>query len=198
MASLVTDTNLGPEFDIGNIQASQIRLKIGSGLAIAPDGTISVTPLNTTTVENSYVAAVETTGDGNEPNLPHTFTSVRADTGWTVGADSVTYAGSPDFVEIYLNEFFDPNQSNALQRITPVAQITRNGIVIATINNSYQRHQSDHNSSSNNGALIDPNPGSNPVYQVISQQGSNQNDVLPITDGDAQFRAVEKITVFAP
>lgn len=34
---------LGPEFDQGNIQTSRIRLKIGSGLAILPSGTIVAT-----------------------------------------------------------------------------------------------------------------------------------------------------------
>lgn len=43
MSDLVTRSNLGPEFDLGNIQADKIRLKLGSGLVIAPDGTVSST-----------------------------------------------------------------------------------------------------------------------------------------------------------
>lgn len=39
----VTGAELGPEFDIGNIAANTVRLKLGAGLAIAPDGTISAT-----------------------------------------------------------------------------------------------------------------------------------------------------------
>lgn len=37
--------NLGAEFDNGTIEANKIRLKIGSGLSILPDGTIIVSPV---------------------------------------------------------------------------------------------------------------------------------------------------------
>lgn len=43
MSEVVTPTNLGPEFDLGAIQAGKVRLKIGAGLAIQPDGTIVAT-----------------------------------------------------------------------------------------------------------------------------------------------------------
>lgn len=49
---LVISGELGAEFDIGNIQSGKIRLKLGSGLSIQPDGTIVATlgSLPTTTV----------------------------------------------------------------------------------------------------------------------------------------------------
>lgn len=40
---IVTGSNLGDEFDQGNIAANEIRLKIGAGLTRAADGTISST-----------------------------------------------------------------------------------------------------------------------------------------------------------
>ncbi len=46
MSTLVTPGNLGPEFDLGAIQADKIRLKLGAGLAIQPDGTIVATGTN--------------------------------------------------------------------------------------------------------------------------------------------------------
>ena len=41
--NILTRDNLGPEFDIGNIQSDRIRLKLSNQLSIALDGTISIT-----------------------------------------------------------------------------------------------------------------------------------------------------------
>jgi len=51
---IVTGNDLGIEFDIGTIQAGKIRLKIGSNLAIAPDGTISAIISGNVTKETLY------------------------------------------------------------------------------------------------------------------------------------------------
>lgn len=39
----VIGSEFGPEFDIGTLVPNTVRLKLGAGLAIAPDGTISAT-----------------------------------------------------------------------------------------------------------------------------------------------------------
>lgn len=49
---IVLASELGAEFDLGVIQAGKIRLKLGTGLAIQPDGTIvsSIQDISTTSI----------------------------------------------------------------------------------------------------------------------------------------------------
>lgn len=67
MASIVIESELGSEFDIGNIQTGKIRLKLGNGLTIAPDGTISAS-LGTIPTTNVTEVLRTIINIGTDPN----------------------------------------------------------------------------------------------------------------------------------
>jgi len=50
----IIGTELGPEFDQGNIQSDKIRLKLGTGLAVQPDGVIVLNQSLVLTKEPEY------------------------------------------------------------------------------------------------------------------------------------------------
>ncbi len=201
VSNLVVGEGFGPEFEItGAITPNKIRLKLGATLMVAVDGTINtVSPTITTdTVDKTYLASATISGDGNQANTVLTLTNVRADTGWTKVGNQYVYSGSPDKVRIDTNAFYgNTNGGNqpALARISPVLEILRNNTVIARVETGYQRHVTNHASSSNGVGYTDPFPGVNPAYSVRADQGSNQNDNLQITLGHFTLDAVEKITV---
>ena len=136
------------------------------------------------------MAAATVSGDSNQPNSPLTLTSVREDGDWTVGANSMSFGGAPDRVRIHAQTYYQQNQSGAFARINPELELLKNGAVVAKSGTGYQRHGSGHDSSSNDISYVDPNPGTNPVYQLRAQQGSTQNDFLAVDIGSFSCEAV--------
>ena len=180
MSSLVTPGNLGPEFDIGNIQAGKIRLKLGAGLAIQPDGTIVASATR-------FLAGGGVTGDANQVNTVKTLTNTRADAGWALAGNIWTYTGSPDHVEINMNAWWNGDN---IARIQPVLELLRNNVVVATGSNTYIRGATGHDSSSITIAYTDLNPGANPNYRIRSQQGSTLGQVVTIDGSSLSLKAV--------
>jgi hypothetical protein len=200
MSDLVTGSILGIEFDLGSIQAGKIRLKLGAGLAISPTGVISATGLpasSTIEVDQSFLASSTVTGDANQPNTILTQTQVRADTGWSLTANAWTYTGNPDKVRVDANLYMEENTAATLARIAPQLELLRNGVVVAK-GSDYARHATGHDDNHLVIAYTDPNPGTNPVYQLRAQQGGAQTDVLQIDIGSFSLDAVEKVEVFSP
>lgn len=120
MATLVTPSDLGPEFDTTqSIQPNKIRLKIGSGLAIAPDGTISVVPqtLNVTkTPHYEYMTIwAEEGGALSDNNTQYSFGNgavgnigIRIDDGWEIIGASLhfdTGGSATESMEVQIKDF---------------------------------------------------------------------------------------------
>ena len=195
----VIGSEFGPEFDLGTIQTDKIRLKLGAGLAIQPDGTIVSTITNTDTVDKSYVFTATMSGDANQPNVLATITATRTDSPFALAGNEVTYtpAGSADHVIIETNEWYTDPQSGARARVAPEMELLRNGVVVARSASGYQRHSSGHNQSSNGISWVDGNPAG-AVYSIRAQQGSSQTDVVNRDTASLSIRAVEKVTVLVP
>lgn len=132
-------------------------------------------------VPATSIAAATVTGDGNQPNSIHTLTSVRADAGWSLVGNAATFTGTPDHVEVAANLYYTDPLAATRVRVAPVTELLKNGVVVAKSATGYQRHGTQHISSSNTIAYLDPSPGSNPVYQLRAQQGSGMTDVV-LTD----------------
>lgn len=202
---IVTGSNLGPEFlaDGAAGAAGEVSVRLGPGLTrngITGEIEVDITTL-TTEVDSAVISSAAVSGDSNEPNTILTLTSQRADNiaglgSWSNAGNAMTYAGSPDHVEVNAHVTMEnPAQNNGKARIAPVLELLRNGTVLARSMTGYQRHNNGTNDSSNGISFIDPTPGANPVYELRAQQGSNQNDVEPIDLGSMSAKAVHKVTV---
>lgn len=152
----------------------------------------------TTQVDRSSIATADVSGDSNQPNLIQTLTQTRADTGLTIAANTVTNNIGGDYVEIHAQEYFQQPQSGLFARINPELELLKNGAVVATSASGYQRHATQHRSSSNSISWVDPNPTIGDTYQLRSQQGSQQDDVMLIDLGTMSVKVVEKVTVLTP
>ena len=149
-------------------------------------------------VDSSYVYAANVGGDANDAaNTLHTFAQIRADAGWaTVGGNSAQYTGSPDSVTVMVDLYFEPVTNGGLARIGPVTEVFRNGVSLGTTT-SYARHATGHNRQANVLSIVDDNPGANPVYTLVPDQGSGQDDVLIPDFGRVNFIATERVEVRA-
>lgn len=152
----------------------------------------------TAVVDRSSIATAGVTGDANQPNVIQTLTQTRADTGLTIAGNAVTNSIGGDYVEIHAQEYFQQPQAATFARINPELELLKNGAVVATSASGYQRHATGHNSSSNSISWTDPNPAAGDTYQLRSQQGSNQNDILNIDLGTLSVKVVEKVNVLIP
>ena len=148
-------------------------------------------------VDQSFVAKANVTGDANQPNVIQTLASQRADAGLTIAGNVITNNIGGDYVEIDVVEYFQQNNNAAYQRINPELQLLKNGAVVATSASGYQRHATGHDSSSNSIGYVDHNPAVGDTWQLRSQQGSTQNDVLNIDIGRFSVTVTEKVTVLA-
>ena len=170
---------------------------IGSGLSIDNDKLVVDLTAETSEVETAQIAAVSTSGDSNEPDTFHDFASNRSDADWTVSPDSVSYSGEPDRVEIAVSEFIDTGTATNQQRVSPILELLKNGVVVATSDSAYIRQNAGDNGGSNSIAYVDHDPGVDPQYQLRSRQGANPDAVHDITLGSASFVAVTKVQVIA-
>lgn len=136
------------------------------------------------------LAAASVSGDGNQPNTILTLTSTRADAGWSIAGNAASFSGNADRIRIEAMAFYDQVNSNGEQRIAPVLELLKNGTVVAKSATGYQRHFSNHHDSSNTIVYTDPNPGSNPQYQLRAQQGSDQNEVVQVDIGHFTLEAI--------
>lgn len=204
MGEVVTPNNLGPEFDIGTIQGSKIRLKLGSGLSILPDGTIvaSLAALNTAQVDQSFLAAADIDVQDINDNGVIDITSLRTDSGWSFAANSFTYTGSPDHVDISaMCKNLDPggasrvraNPTMSLQKLIGGAWVTQ--VESAT---GYIRDGTGHTESSNTISYTDESPGVNPQYRLLSRQESTEGDSVNSSLGKFSLKAIEKVDVLIP
>lgn len=194
MSDLVRGANLGPEFDLGVIQANTVRLKIGAGLAIQPDGTIVAVP------PTSQVAVASLIGlEGNANNVALSLAGGQQTLGTALvfnGANTALEVASA-LVMVELTAFasyeYDLGNANigAQARVSPILRLEkdRGGTVtiLASSATGYQRHATGHNDSSNTIAWRDLDPQVGDLYQLVSSRGSTQTDPMPITHG--QFTA---------
>ena len=201
---IIIGSELGPEFDLGSIQSGRIRLKLGAGLSILPDGTITA-PSDTIEVDKTYMASYDLSGDGNAANGQFVLAERRLDAPFSLTAGDVVYTPIDvvNYVEIKAEAFYDPfnggtGTNNQAQRVSPELELLKNGQPFSTASTGYQRQQSGHNSSSNITVWEDVLPASGDTYSVRSQQGSNQDDVLNVTTGTLTIKAIERVTVMAP
>jgi len=193
--------------DLGLTDGCELELNIiegGTQFFRIVDLSLLTTCLENKVAEIGHIAAYTLSGDGNANNVNIALTSVREDTGWTSAANAATWGGitlapngSIDRVEITAQVYYDPPNSNLLQRIAPVVNLLKNGVVVATAASGYQRHATGHNDSSNTIVFMDVVPTTGDVWTLQSQQGSLQGDVLPITRGQLTFKTIERFRTVA-
>jgi len=98
----VVRQNLGPEFDIGNIQTDKVRIKLGAGLATLPDGTIVATPQTLTVTKTPHYEYMtiwaEESGALSDNNAQWSFGNgatgnigIRIDDGWEIVGASLNF-----------------------------------------------------------------------------------------------------------
>ena len=179
MDDFVTVPNLGPQFDVGVTVPNLI--------------TIQGTPV---LVDTSFSASSTVSGNGNGNGTILALTGTRSDPGWIINANTMSFTGSPDRVHITaMCEYNQGVNTPAMQRIAPVLKLYKNGNIIRSSASAYQRHTANHFQSSNTIALVDTNPGVNPVYQLRAFRGSNQTDVLNIDLGNFEAIAINKVSI---
>lgn len=156
--------------------------------------TVSIIP-TFDTVDRGFVFSGTVQGDANDAaNTNHTFTTIRADIGWVNLGNQIQYTGTPDIVQISINLYFNPPLAGTLARIGPVTNLFRGAVVIGSTT-SYARHGTGHNQQANILTIIDETPGTNPIYSLVPDQGSNQTDILIPDFGAIQALAIEKVSV---
>lgn len=152
----------------------------------------------TTEVDWSCEARYSLTGDANEPGNELAATSESedaADSCFAISGNGVQYTpqNTPDFIEISGMAFVDLPQSGTLSRLAPELELLKNGTPLPVRSaTGYQRHATDHTSSSNTLVWLDTDPQAGDVYTFRAQQGSSQDDVADIDLGHASFVASEK------
>lgn len=191
----ITAIELGPEFDpTGSIQSGKIRLKIGNGLSIQPDGTIVA---SSSAGAPSYAQASLIGQNGNQANATLSLANGQV----LKGNALIANAGNTAFVlnePAYSVEVFgsasyeydtgDGTQSGQ-QRVSPILEIFKNGNLVYPSATGYQRHASGHNDSSNQPFYIDLNPQVGDVWSCVVTQGGLQTDAMPITHGQFTVKA---------
>lgn len=195
MSNLTTPNNFGPEFDFGNIQANKIRLKIGAGLAIQPDGTIvNALPAPVSHVANASIDVQ----DINANNVTVAWTSQLSEGDWVDnGNNTYTYNESADYIVINAQVHQEiPNTVNR-QRPAPVLvlQSSPDGTVWTNIAESatgYIRDATDHEESSNSLFYRDVAPATGTSYRLLSIQESTQGGVVNSTLGQFDLVAITK------
>lgn len=117
MASgIVLSTELGPEFEVtGSIQVGKIRLKLGDGLAIQPDGTIVTTAAIGTLTARLNIAAGTITNSASPLNRLSGISTDWDDIGLTVAADSIDLGTGTYEVDYKINTF-DNNSARVMHR----------------------------------------------------------------------------------
>lgn len=179
--------------DDTQLDESQVDAFVANnGFLTSENQTLSPTYRN---ADYSSIAYCDVKGDGNEPNTIISLNPVRVDNGLDVSSNTVTNKLKADYVEITAMSFYEQPQNPSYQRINPVLELLKNDVVVARSASGYQRHGSGHISSSNTIYWIDYKPSPNDQYQIRSQQGSIQNDVLMIDLGHLSVKAVEKVQV---
>ena len=155
-------------------------------------------------MDRTYSAVYQVTGDGNAPSELFTLAEIDADAPFSLENNEVTYTpvDAVNTVTLAATILFDNDvggfaTDNLLQRIAPEAQINKNGSFITKAATGYQRHITGHKSSSNHPSKVDKQGGPF-VYSLMSQQGSTQNDVLPVEFGEFSIIVVEQVAVYAP
>lgn len=90
---IVTGGDLGPEFDLGNIQTDKVRLKLGAGLAIQPDGTIVATSAFATTAVTAKSWNGATISDAQADLEATLCDALELSTGAILNTGAVTWTG---------------------------------------------------------------------------------------------------------
>ena len=193
-------SELGIEFDQGVIQANTIRLKIGSGLAIQPDGTIVATsaPTSTTFVDTSSTAISYLNGsDIHNNGAVVGFASDDLDTGWTRTANVFSYAGTADEVQITVNIFAnDTGASNYWSR--PSLRISDGAGVVAEIDDLVMQQNGQYSGNCNISGSVTLKNQINPSYIFEWFDSDNRTSTLtPIPSSHIALKATKKIEVYA-
>jgi len=153
---------------------------------------------NTAEVDSTFLAAASVPIQDVNDNGTLAITSERADTGWTIAGNVLTYAGTPDSVRITVMVKQAIANGVNIQRPAPVLSLRKNGAAagneIANSATGYIRDATDHEESSNTIAIVDHNPGTNPTYTVATEQDSTQGGVVNSEIGHFTAEAVEKVT----
>lgn len=173
----VTVPNLGPGFLIGTAATpDKIVVSYDYIKEMFPEGTLIVTP-----------------GQNVNDNQAITTTVDVLDPGWTSpGNGELLYTGSPVKVRISVQI----NQQSAGIRAAPAVNLFRGNTLIAESSTGYTRNTSNHNRSSNTISYVDRNPGTDPVYRILSEQESSTATAALVSIG--QFSAEACIPDGAP
>ena len=121
-------------------------------------------------IENSFLASALVDVQDVNVNAQVNISDVRLDSGWTAPTDSLSYSGSPDRVRIYVNVNHGIDAAANIQRGNPLIILRRNSVEIARSSTGYLRDLDVHESSSNTISFVDPDPGTNPAYDLVSEQ----------------------------
>lgn len=165
------------------------------------DGATIPAEISTLTLERNYLASADVT-PGQNVNDTGTIniTSSRLDTGWAQAGDSLEYVGEPDRVRIDVNVSQEIGNTDNIQRAAPVLVLQRNGIEVARSATGYIRDTSDHEQSTNTISFIDPTPGVDPTYSLVSETDTTITGATLVTLGSFSAEAVELLSfdVLAP
>lgn len=134
------------------------------------------------------VAASGVTGDMNGNNVQLTLASQRADTGWAIAGNVMSFTGAPDHVDISAMAY----GTGGGARSSPELLLVKNGDTanpIAISGTGYIRNSGGHDSSSNTISFRDVAPGSNPTYQLIARRGATNTTAVPIVLGSFSAKA---------
>ncbi|MEM7377592.1 MAG: hypothetical protein AAF460_08815 [Pseudomonadota bacterium] len=148
------------------------------------------TQFETTRVAAATIAAGTDMNSDLVPNLDQ----VRAEAGWAFTANSFTFTGSPDRIRfsIQVHQVIANNVNR--QRACPVLHLRRNGTIVATSASGYIRDATDHEESSASISFLDVTPGTNPVYDFLTETESNQTGNVPVETSSIGAEAIVRTT----
>lgn len=197
--NIVVENELGPEFDVGNIQANRIRLKLGDYLAIRPDGTMDVV-IPTEIVDQTFDAVFSlTTADIHNNGAVVGLVDQTLETGWSRTANQVTYSDTPDKVIGHISvNASDTGASNYWSR--PKLRVVRGGATIAVLDDLVMQANGTYDGDATiTGSFIDKTPGTNPTYTFEWFDQENRTATLtPNAHSRIALSATKKVTVFRP
>lgn len=166
---------------------------IGAGLAIVGGKLVVDLQTTTLTTERSFLAATSIPPQDVNDNGLIAVNPERLDQGWALNAFVLEYAGEPDRVRISLSAHQSIADTVDTQRPAPVIELSKNGSIVAVSATGYIRDDGDHEESSHSIAWIDPAPGVDPTYTILSRQESSEGGRVDITIGAFSAEAIELV-----
>jgi len=154
--------------------------------------------VSTTTIEvdQSFVWAGNVNDSDIHENGTLTVSQTRSDTGWSfAGPSTIRYTGNPDYIQIDLMAVAN-NTGNHWAH--PHIKVFRNGTEIGEGSGLHMDDSTTYSGRTTTViSMIDPNPGTNPVYTFTTLEDDNRtmnNPTIP-TLSPVSLVAIQKVDV---